>query len=127
MLFYSLLVAKRSQTDTDDRLGFKNVPGLPSEQEENKIMARKRSEVPEMEKMLQYGRKKFVRYDEEQRYIQWVCIPSRIWRRKQEQSTVSSEWYLLIQTLLMSIWRISKRSRSDRELSRRSKVFSKST
>lgn len=27
-------------------------------------MARKRSEVPEMEKMLQYGRKKFVRYDE---------------------------------------------------------------
>ena len=27
-------------------------------------MARKKSEVPEMEKMLQYGRKKFVRYDE---------------------------------------------------------------
>lgn len=27
-------------------------------------MAHKRSEVPEMEKMLQYGRKKFVRYDE---------------------------------------------------------------
>ena len=27
-------------------------------------MARKRSEVPEMEKMLQYGRKKFVWYDE---------------------------------------------------------------
>ena len=27
-------------------------------------MARKRSEVPEMEKTLQYGRKKFVRYDE---------------------------------------------------------------
>lgn len=27
-------------------------------------MARKRSEVPEMEKMIQYGRKKFVRYDE---------------------------------------------------------------
>ena len=26
-------------------------------------MARKKSEVPEMEKMLQYGRKKFVRYD----------------------------------------------------------------
>ena len=27
-------------------------------------MARKKSEVPEMEKMLQNGRKKFVRYDE---------------------------------------------------------------
>lgn len=27
-------------------------------------MARKKSEVPEMGKMLQYGRKKFVRYDE---------------------------------------------------------------
>ncbi len=27
-------------------------------------MAHKRSEVPELEKMLQYGRKKFVRYDE---------------------------------------------------------------
>ena len=27
-------------------------------------MARKKSEVPEMEMMLQYGRKKFVRYDE---------------------------------------------------------------
>ena len=27
-------------------------------------MVRKRSEVPEMEKMLQYDRKKFVRYDE---------------------------------------------------------------
>ena len=27
-------------------------------------MTRKRSEVPEIEKMLQYGRKKFVRYDE---------------------------------------------------------------
>ena len=27
-------------------------------------MAHKRSEVPEREKMLQYGRKKFVRYDE---------------------------------------------------------------
>ena len=27
-------------------------------------MAHKRSEVPEMEKMLQYSRKKFVRYDE---------------------------------------------------------------
>ena len=27
-------------------------------------MARKRSEVPEMEKMLHYGRKEFVRYDE---------------------------------------------------------------
>lgn len=59
----------------------------------------------------------------EQRFIQWVCTPSRIWRRKQEQSIVSSEWYLLIQILLMSIWRISKRSRSDREFSRRSKVF----
>ena len=50
-------------------------------------------------------------------------LENRIWRRKQEQSTVSSEWYLFIQTLLMSIWRISKRSRSDREISRRSKVF----
>ena len=27
-------------------------------------MAHKRSEVPELEKMLQYGRKKFVRYEE---------------------------------------------------------------
>ena len=27
-------------------------------------MAHKRAEVPELEKMLQYGRKKFVRYDE---------------------------------------------------------------
>lgn len=27
-------------------------------------MAHKRSEVPELEKMLQYGRKKYVRYDE---------------------------------------------------------------
>lgn len=27
-------------------------------------MAHKRSEVPELEKMLQYGKKKFVRYDE---------------------------------------------------------------
>ena len=27
-------------------------------------MTHKRSEVPELEKMLQYGRKKFVRYDE---------------------------------------------------------------
>ena len=27
-------------------------------------MAHKRSEVPELKKMLQYGRKKFVRYDE---------------------------------------------------------------
>ncbi len=27
-------------------------------------MEHKRSEVPELEKMLQYGRKKFVRYDE---------------------------------------------------------------
>ena len=27
-------------------------------------MAHKRSEVPELEKMLRYGRKKFVRYDE---------------------------------------------------------------
>ena len=27
-------------------------------------MAHKRSEVPELEKMLHYGRKKFVRYDE---------------------------------------------------------------
>ena len=50
-------------------------------------------------------------------------LENRIWRRKREQSSVSSEWYLFIQTLLMSIWRISKRSRSDREISRRSKVF----
>ena len=27
-------------------------------------MSKKRNEVPELEKMLQYGRKKFVRYDE---------------------------------------------------------------
>lgn len=40
-----------------------------------------------------------------------------------ELSTVLNEWYLLIQILLIRIWRISKRSRSDRELSRRSKVF----
>ena len=27
-------------------------------------MSKKRAEIPELEKMLQYGRKKFVRYDE---------------------------------------------------------------
>ena len=31
---------------------------------EGNIMAHKRAEVPEFEKMIQYGRKKFVRYDE---------------------------------------------------------------
>ena len=36
-------------------------------------------------------------------------LENRIWRRKQEQSTVLNERFLLIQTLLMSIWRISSR------------------
>ena len=31
---------------------------------EDLIMPRKRKEIPELEKMLQYGKKKFVRYDE---------------------------------------------------------------
>lgn len=31
---------------------------------DNLIMPRKRKEIPELEKMLQYGKKKFVRYDE---------------------------------------------------------------
>lgn len=33
-------------------------------QKEVLIMPRKRKEIPELEKMLQYGKKKFVRYDE---------------------------------------------------------------
>lgn len=34
------------------------------QRKEDLIMPRKRKEIPELEKMLQYGKKKFVRYDE---------------------------------------------------------------
>ena len=55
------VVSIRCHTDSDVR---KTREVSCGRIKEDKKMAHKRSEVPELEKMLQYGRKKFVRYDE---------------------------------------------------------------